>query len=139
MWPGPLLIVLYLALTAKTLDTPAITQWFLKWVRSSPRDSVSQFLEFGCLVHPTCIIRDITLCLVNAPIQYIVIYKSFEFEEKRRILFLQLRRARCMHVWNVWVSVLSTKLRAHAIRILSLPSRLLHVIIGSFPNNRAYL
>ena len=38
-------------------------QWFLTWVRSNPRGSVSQFQGFGGLVHPTRMIRDVTLCL----------------------------------------------------------------------------
>ena len=41
----------------------SIEQWFLTWVRSNPRGSVSQFQGFGGLVHPTRMIRDVTLCL----------------------------------------------------------------------------
>ena len=40
-----------------------LDQWFLTWVRSNPRGSVSQFQGFGGLVHPTRMIRDVTLCL----------------------------------------------------------------------------
>ena len=40
-----------------------VDQWFLTWVRSNPRGSVSQFQGFGGLVHPTRMIRDVTLCL----------------------------------------------------------------------------
>ena len=75
-------------------------QWFLTWVRSNPRGSVSQFQGFGGLVHPTRMIRDVTLCLaiigtVCALIQYIVICICFEFEGgKKHILFFQLRRVR---------------------------------------------
>ena len=46
-----------------------IDQWFLNWVRSNPRGSVSKFQGFGGLVHPTCRIHHITLCL--AIIEYL--------------------------------------------------------------------
>ena len=46
-----------------------LEQWFLNWVRSNPWGSVSQFQGFGGLVHPTCRIHHITLCL--AIIEYL--------------------------------------------------------------------
>lgn len=73
---------------------------------SNPRGSVSQSQECGCLVHPTGMIHDISLCLLSLwTIQYIAIYICFEFEETKHILFFQLRKVQWMHMWNLWGSV----------------------------------
>ena len=56
------------------LDT--LGQWFLTWVRSSPRASVNQFQEFSGLVHPTRIIYDL--------LRYVITYICFALEGKSR-------------------------------------------------------
>ena len=62
-----------------------LKQWFLIWVRSNPKASVSQFQGFSGLFHPTCVIRDITLCLASLCAN--TVYICFELEEKITFYF----------------------------------------------------
>ena len=43
--------------TLITCSCIALDQWFLTWVRSSPRGSASQLQGFGSLIHYNCITR----------------------------------------------------------------------------------
>ena len=64
-----------------------LQHWFLIWVGSSPRGSVSQFQGFGSFV---CMNIDVMLCFASLCIN--TVYICFAFEAKRHILFFQLRK-----------------------------------------------
>ena len=57
-----------------------LQQWFLIWVRSCPRYSVSQFQEFSGLFHTISMTSDVTLCLTSSHTN--AVHVCFKFEEK---------------------------------------------------------
>ena len=104
-----------------------LNQWFLAWIRSSPKGLVRQFQGFGSLVHPTrtthvkfmfcwfCSLNTVIFCAydawctVCAIIQYFVIYLCFEFEEiKVHFIFPTTKGS-----MNAWMGLVGFSHKSH--------------------------